>query len=67
MNTTDQKIPTDAELIKVLEAARRGDLDKGSRGTEFSRFVKDYTEYLLSDKGVAHIEALRAQLNSRTD
>lgn len=67
MNTTEPKVPTDAELIKVLEAARRGELDKKPWGTEFSRFVKDYADYLLSNKGVAHIEALRAQLNSRTD
>ena len=67
MNTTEPKVPTDAELIKVLEAARRGELDKGPWGTEFSQFVKNYTRYLLSDEGVARIEALRAQLNSRTD
>ena len=32
MNTTEPKVPTDAELIKVLEAARRGELDKGPWG-----------------------------------
>ena len=67
MNTTEHKIPSDAELIKVLEAARRGELDEGSRGTEFAQFIKNYTGYLLSDEGVARIEALRTQLNSRTD
>lgn len=67
MNTTEHKIPSDAELIKVLEAARRGELDKGPWGTEYLRFIKNYTGYLLSDEGVAHIEALRTQLNSRTD
>ena len=67
MNTTEHKIPSDAELIKVLEAARRGELDEGSRGTEYLQFIKNYTRYLLSDEGVARIEALRTQLNSRTD
>lgn len=67
MNTTEPKVPTDAELIKVLEAARRGELNKRPWGTEFAQFIEDHTAYLLSDEGVARIEALRAQLNSRTD
>lgn len=67
MNTTEPKVPTNDELIKVLEAAHRGELSKGPWGIEFAQFTKNYAEYLLSNKGIARIEALRAQLNSRTD
>lgn len=62
MNT----IPTDEQLIEILTAAQRGEL-KVPWPAKYVKFIKDHTAYLLSDEGVAHIEELRAQLNSRTD
>ena len=64
MNTTPA--PTDEQLIELIRTARRVDL-RGNRTPEEAKLFKTYTTYLLSDEGVARIEKLRAQLNSRTD
>ena len=58
--------PSDDELIEILTAAQRGEL-KAPWPAKYLQFIESHTEYLLSDEGVARIEMLRTQLNSRTD